>query len=140
MKSLRYWILLLPVLVGLSATLIGANDFSGTCYMKYFMCCNDKRPLFYKCLTKSMNPAKTGGFTEVLVDVVGYSNQLYSRMTISKEIKQYKSIAPYDFDCTYSGKGWDKWGNPYPAYALTKWVQSVEGETEGPDGECNPQH
>jgi hypothetical protein len=140
MKSLRYWILVLSVLGGLSATLIGANHFSGTCYMKYFMCCNDKRPLFYKSLTKSINPEKTGGFTEVLVDVVGYSNQLYSRMTISKEIKQYKSITPYDFDCSYSGKGWDKWGNPYPAYALTKWIQGVEGETEGPDGECSPQH
>lgn len=139
MKSSRYRIIILSVLGGLCATLIGANSPTGTCYMKYFMCCNDKRPLFYKSLTKSIDATKTGGYKEVLVDVVGYSNQLYSRMTVSKEIKQYKSIVPYEFDCTYSGKGWDKWGNPYPAYSLTKWTQSVEGETEGPDGECSPQ-
>ena len=137
MKTPKQRILLLAVLGGLSGPGMGANDNSVTCYMKYFMCCNDMRPLYYKCLTHSLDPKKTGGNKEVWVDVEGYSNSMYSRMTTSTVIKQYKSVLPYEFPCTYSGKGRDKWGNWYAASALRRWIQSVEGETEGPEGECS---
>lgn len=60
MKTPKQRILLLAVLGVLSGPGMGANDNSVTCYMKYFMCCNDMRPLYYKCLTHSLDPKKTG--------------------------------------------------------------------------------